>query len=90
VAVRRAHHGDLDALIAQSSDAPCPLSLNRCLPFELEAELGEKGDSGVEGFHHDADVVHPLKRHVAPLVPLSLRHAYPTSVSTDGWISVTE
>src|SRR5213075_194143 len=25
VAVRSAHHGDLDALVAQSRDAPCPL-----------------------------------------------------------------
>src|SRR3954464_1579518 len=40
VAVRRAHHGDLDALVTQSSDAPCPLSFDHSSPFELEAELG--------------------------------------------------
>jgi hypothetical protein len=42
VAVRRAHHGDLDAHVAQSSDALCPVSFDRGSPFELEAELGEK------------------------------------------------
>jgi putative phosphoribosyl transferase len=43
VAVRRTHHGDLDAHVAQSSDAPCPVSFDRGSPFELEAELGEGG-----------------------------------------------
>src|SRR4029450_4109620 len=47
-------------------------------------ELGEKRDSGIEGFHHDADVVHPLKRHAATLVPSSLRHAHRTSAPADG------
>ena len=70
VAVRRAHHGDLDAHVAQSSDALCPVSFDRGSPFELEAELGEKRDSGIEGFHHDADVVHPLKRHAAHSSPV--------------------
>jgi len=36
-------------------------------PLELEAQLGEKRDSGIKRFHHDADVVHPLKRHAAIL-----------------------
>src|SRR5919201_6008429 len=44
VAVRSAHHGDLDALVAQSSDAPRPLSFDRGLPFELKAELAKEGD----------------------------------------------
>src|SRR2546430_6141110 len=44
VAVRRAHHGDLDALVAQSSDAPCPLSFHHRSPFELEAELAKERD----------------------------------------------
>ena len=69
VAVRRTHHRDLDALVAQSGDAPCPVSFDHGSPFELEAQLGEKRDRGIERFHHDADVVHPLKRHAAILVP---------------------
>jgi len=44
VAVGRAHHGDLDALVAESSDAPCPLSFDRGLAFELEAELAKERD----------------------------------------------
>jgi hypothetical protein len=44
VAVRRAHHGDLNALVTQSSDAPCPVSFDRGLAFELEAELAEERD----------------------------------------------
>jgi hypothetical protein len=54
---------------AQSSDALCPLSFDRGSPFELQAKLREKRDSGIEGFHHDADVVHPLKRHAAHSSP---------------------
>jgi hypothetical protein len=42
VAVRRAHHRDLDAHVAQSSDALCPVSFDRGSPFKLEAELGKK------------------------------------------------
>jgi hypothetical protein len=42
-----AHHRDLDARVAQSSDALCPVSFDRGSPFELEAELGEKRVGGV-------------------------------------------
>jgi hypothetical protein len=68
VTVRRAHHCDLDALVAQPGNASCPFSFDRGSPFELESELDEKSDGSIEGFHHDADVVHPLKRHAATLV----------------------
>src|SRR5262249_39843303 len=36
VAVRRAHHGNLDMLIAQSGDTSGPFSFDRGPPFELE------------------------------------------------------
>jgi hypothetical protein len=42
VAVRRAHHGNLDALIAQSSDTSGPFSFDRGPPFELKAELAKE------------------------------------------------
>jgi hypothetical protein len=58
VTVRRAHHSDLDALVAQSRNTSCPFAFNYGSPFELEAELAEEGDSGIEGFDHNADVVH--------------------------------
>lgn len=58
VAVGRDHHGDLDALVAQAGDATGPFAFDRGSPFERQAEFGEEGDGVVEGFHHDADVVH--------------------------------
>jgi hypothetical protein len=67
VAVRRAHHGGLDALVAQSSDAPCPRSFHHGSPFELEAELAEELDRRVEVLDDDADVVHPFECHVPNL-----------------------
>ena len=44
VAIRGAHHGDLYALVSQSSHASRPLPFNRGLAFELEAELAEERD----------------------------------------------
>jgi hypothetical protein len=64
VAVRRAHHRDLDALVAQPGDAACPLSFHRPPPFELEAELAEELDRGREVFDDDSHVVHPFDGHV--------------------------
>ena len=72
VAVRCAHHRDLDALVAKSGDATCPLSFDRGSPFEFEAELAEELDRRCEVLDDDADVVHPLNRHV---VLRSLRHS---------------
>jgi hypothetical protein len=68
VAVWRAHHGDFNTLVTQSSDAPCPRAFCCGSPFELQAELSKKRDSGIEGFHHDADVVHSSKRHASILL----------------------
>ena len=44
VAVGCAHHRDLDALVAESSHAPCPLAFYHGLPFELEAEFAKERD----------------------------------------------
>src|SRR5687767_8583596 len=63
VTVRRTHHGNLDAHVAQSSDAVCPVSFDWGAPLELEAEFGEELNGGVDVFYHDADVVHTLDRH---------------------------
>ncbi len=59
VAVGRDHHGDLDALIAQSGDAPGPFAFDHGAPLNRQAKLGEEGDGVVEGFDDDADIVHP-------------------------------
>src|SRR5882762_3112054 len=63
VTVRRTHHGNLDAHVAQSSDAICPVSFDWGAPLELEAKFGEELNGGIDVFYHDADVVHTLDRH---------------------------
>jgi hypothetical protein len=44
VAVGRAHHGDLDALVAEAGDASCLLSLHDSLALQLEVELAKERD----------------------------------------------
>ena len=67
VAVRRAHHGNLDALIAQSSDTSGPFSFDRGPPFELEAEFAKEINRSFKVIDDDSDVVHPFERHVSNL-----------------------
>src|SRR4051794_13765992 len=67
VAVRRAHHGNLDALIAQSSDTSGPFSFDHGPPFELQAELAKEINRLSEVIDDDPYVVHPLERHVSNL-----------------------
>lgn len=68
MAVRRAHHGNLDALIAPSSDTSGPLSFDRGPPFELEAELAKEINRCSEVIDDDSYVVHPFKRHVSSIL----------------------
>jgi hypothetical protein len=63
VAVRHAHHGNLDALIAQSSDTSGPFSFDRGLPFELKAELAKEINRLSEVIDDNSYVVHPFERH---------------------------
>src|SRR4029077_7018542 len=65
VAVRRAHHGNLDALIAQSSDTSGPFSFDRGPPFELEGELAKEINRRCKVIDDDSYVVHPFERHVS-------------------------
>jgi hypothetical protein len=67
VAVRRPHHGDLDALIAEARHASGPRSFDRRPPFELEAKLAKEVDRRGEVLDDDPDVVHPCERHVSNL-----------------------
>jgi hypothetical protein len=67
VAVRRAHHGNLDALVAQSSDTSGPFSFDRGPPFELEAKLAKKINRLSEVIDDDSYVVHPFERHMSNL-----------------------
>ena len=67
VAVRCAHHGNLDTLIAQSSDTSGPFSFDRGPPFELKAELSKEINCPSEVIDDDSYVVHPFERHVSNL-----------------------
>jgi hypothetical protein len=67
VAVRRAHHGNLDALIGQSSYTSGPFSFNRGPPFEFEAEFLKEIDRPSEVIDDDSYVVHPFERHGSKL-----------------------
>jgi hypothetical protein len=67
VAVGRAHHGNLDALIAQTSDTSSPFAFDRGPPFELETELPKEINRRHEVIYDDSYVVHPFKRHVSNL-----------------------
>ena len=63
VAVGSDHHGDLGALITQSSDASGPFSFDRGPPFELEAELAKEINRPSEVIDDDSYVVHSFERH---------------------------
>ena len=65
VTVGRAHHGYLDALIAQPSDTSGPFSFNRALTLEFETELTKEIDRRRKVIDDDSYVVHPFKRHVS-------------------------
>src|SRR5581483_11328362 len=69
VTIRRTHHGNLAAHVAQPGDAVCPLALDRSAALEHEAKFGEEPDGGIDVFDHDADVVHTLDRHAVSLPP---------------------
>src|SRR5262249_34568245 len=65
VPVWRAHHGDLNALIAEPGDTPGPLAFDHGAPFEFEARLAKAINRAAEVLDDDADIVHPLERHVS-------------------------
>ena len=67
VTVGSAHHGNLDALIAQSGDTSGPFSFDRGPPFELEAELAKEINRPSEVIDDDSYVVHPFECHVSNL-----------------------
>jgi hypothetical protein len=58
-----AHHRNLDALIAQSSDTSGPLSFDRGPPFELKAEFAKEINRRSEVIDDDSYVVHPFECH---------------------------
>src|SRR6185437_5570723 len=63
VTVRGPHHRDIAADTVESDGAVRPEALDLRFAFQLHAELGEERDGGIQVFHDNADVVHPLNRH---------------------------
>jgi len=57
VAVRCAHHGNLDVLIAQPSDTSGLFFFDGGPPFELEAEFAKELNSASEVIDDDSDIV---------------------------------
>ena len=68
VAVRCAHHGNLDTLIAQSSDTSGPFSFDRGPPFELEAEFAKEINRSSEVFDDDSST---LSIRLSAMFPIS-------------------
>ena len=64
VTVRRTHHGNLDAHVAQSSDAICPVSFDWGAPLELEAKLGIAEKSLIDTVVHCSGSSSALERAV--------------------------
>jgi hypothetical protein len=64
VAVRRAHPGNLDALIRKPSDMSVPFSFDQRPPFELETDLTKKINRPSEVIDDDSYIVHPFESHV--------------------------
>ena len=67
MAVRCAHHRDLNLLIGQPGHASGPLAFDGESAFELEAQLPKEGDRRGKIFDDDPDVVHPLQCHAQAL-----------------------
>ena len=86
VAVRRAHHGDFDALIRQSGDTSGPFAFDGGASFKFEAEFEEEINCAFEVIDYDSNVVHPFERHVTEanmrqLIRGCVRHGEPGSRS---------
>ena len=71
VAVRRAHHRNLDALVGKSGDTSCPFSFDRGPSFELKAKLSKEINCPSEVIDDDSYVVHPFQRHPSNLQDVS-------------------
>ncbi len=67
MAVGCAHHGNLNSLVAQTSNTSGPFSFDSGPPFELEAQLAKKINRTPEVIDDDSYVVHPFECHVSNL-----------------------
>src|SRR5262245_57556018 len=65
VSIRGPHHCDVDSGAVESDDAIHPTSLDYHLALQLQTKCDKEGDSRLEVLENNADVVHPLDRHVS-------------------------
>ena len=64
MAVRSPHHCDVDSDVVEPDDTVHPTSLDWHLALQLHAKFDKERNSSLKVVDNDADVVHPLKRHV--------------------------
>ena len=71
VAVRCAHHGNLDALIGKPGDTSCPFSFDRGPAFELKAEFLKEINRPSEVIDDDSYIIQPFERHASNLLDIA-------------------
>jgi hypothetical protein len=64
VAVRDPHHCDVDPDVVEPDDTVHPTSLDWRLALQLHTKFGKERSSSLKVVGNDADVVHPLNRHI--------------------------
>ncbi len=62
--VRGPHHGDVDADVVEPDDTVHPASLDWRLALQLHAKFDKERSSSLKVVDNDADVIHPLNRHI--------------------------
>src|SRR5579862_7771402 len=65
VAVRSLHHRNVCSYALEPHDPVHPATLDGRLALQHESEFDEELSGGCEVVHHNADVVHPLDRHIS-------------------------
>src|ERR1700737_4342787 len=64
VAVRGPHHCDVDSDVVEPGDTVHPTSLDWRLALQLHTKFDKERSSSLKVVNNDADVVHPLNRHI--------------------------
>ncbi len=67
VAVRGPHEGEVRADAVQPDELVHPLTLDRCLALQFQAQFDEERDSSREILDHNADVIHPVDQSCHPV-----------------------
>ena len=79
MAVWSPNHCDVGSHVVETDDLVHPTSLDRRLALQLQSKFDKESDSSGEVVDDNADVVHPLNRHVLELRTGSARLSSSTS-----------